>query len=115
MKYCSKCGAEMLDEAVICIKCQNPVEGNTMFNYQTQTINPTTSGTITATKVFMIIGAVLMVLYTFGIGLAWCIPMTISYFNKTKKGKPIGTGFTVCTMLFVSFIAGILMLGDNRK
>ena len=26
MKYCTKCGAEMLDEAVICVKCGCPVE-----------------------------------------------------------------------------------------
>ncbi|WP_368248904.1 zinc-ribbon domain-containing protein, partial [Intestinimonas butyriciproducens] len=29
MKYCSKCGNELLDEAVICPKCGCPVEGST--------------------------------------------------------------------------------------
>ena len=32
MKYCSKCGNELLDEAVICPKCGCPVESGTNQN-----------------------------------------------------------------------------------
>lgn len=113
MKYCVKCGAEMFDDAVICVKCGRPVES------VAASVNPTSSavssetGVSTAAKIFMIIGTVLMALYTFCIGLAWCLPLTISYCNKLKRGERIGTGFKVCSLLFVSLIGGILMLCDK--
>jgi len=141
MKYCSKCGAELYDDAVICVKCGCPVENNIQFSPQAPTYaqsgtpfppqSPTyaqntntfapqplcpvqKSGVTTAVKVFLILGTVLMALYTFCIGLAWCLPMTLSYFGKVKRGEPIGTGFKVCTLIFVSLVAGILMLCDNE-
>lgn len=46
--------------------------------------------------------------------LFWCIPMTVSYSNKIKKNKPVSTGFKVCVLLFVNWIAGILMLCDKE-
>ena len=109
MKFCSKCGAEMFDDAVICVKCGCPVES------VAAPAGAVSSGTgvSTAAKVFMIIGTVLMALYTFCIGLAWCLPLTISYCNKLKRGERIGTGFKVCSLLFVSLIGGILMLCDK--
>ena len=113
MKYCSKCGAELFDEAVICIKCGSPVQNNIQFASQPSNYVQE-SGVTTTTKVFMIIGTVLMALWTFCIGLAWCLPMTLSYFGKVKRGEPIGTGFKVCTLIFVSLVAGILMLCDNE-
>ena len=117
MKYCSKCGTELFDEAVVCTKCGCPVQGSVY--YQTQFTPQSTfeksEGNTTAAKVFMIIGTVLMAIWTFCIGLAWCLLMTLSYCNKVKRGEPIGTGFKVCTLIFVSLIAGILMLCDNNN
>jgi len=113
MKYCPKCGAEMADDARFCPKCgaeyivQN---ANTeMVTGQVQTQSDTLK---TAAKVFMVIGTVVLGLCTW-IALAWCLPMTITYFDKVKKGEPVGTGFKVCCLLFVSLIAGIIMLCDN--
>ena len=110
MKYCSKCGAEMMDEAVFCVKCGCAVENSVIFRPASRK-----SGAVTAAKVFMIIGTVLMALCTYCIALAWCLPLTIIYFNKIKRGEPISTGFKVCSLLFVSMIAGILMLCDNNN
>lgn len=62
----------------------------------------------TVIKVFMILGtlgsAILIV------PLFWCIPMTVVAFKSLDEGRPIGTGFKVCTLLFVNLIAGICML-----
>ena len=110
MKFCTKCGTQLLDEAVICTKCGCAVENSVIFSSA-----PRKSGVVTATKVFMIIATVLMALWTFGIALAWCLPLTIGYCNKIKRGEPISTGFKVCSLLFVSMIAGILMLCDNNN
>lgn len=71
------------------------------------------SSLVTATKVFMIIGCIANAFFI--IPLIWAIPMTISYFNAKNNDKTIGTGFKVCTLLFVSQIAGILMLCDSSN
>ncbi|MCH5158492.1 MAG: hypothetical protein J1F33_04770 [Clostridiales bacterium] len=67
----------------------------------------------TAVKVFMIIACVGMGFSL--IPLCWTIPMTVHYFNATKNHRPIGVGFKVCSLLFVSLIAGILMLCDHEN
>lgn len=105
--FCSKCGAEIMEEAVICPKCGCLV-GNNNIKTLTNKKSSDSSGLKTAAKVFMIIGCVFSGLYL--ITLAWTIPMTINYCNKIKNNEPIGTGFKVCSLLFVNLIAGILML-----
>ena len=42
--------------------------------------------------------------------LAWMIPMTVHYFKKTMAGEPTTLTFKICTLLFVSLLAGIFML-----
>ncbi len=74
-----------------------------------------TSGLITTTKVFTVIGAIFTSILSYGIALVWCIPMTVSYFNRINEGRSIGIGFKICTMLLVGQLAGILMLCDNEN
>ena len=46
--------------------------------------------------------------------LLYTIPMTVSYYRKIKDGiEPVGCGFIVCTFIFFSPIAAILMLIDR--
>ena len=107
--YCSKCGAEINDEAVICTKCGCLV-GDKKIPTQIQA-QKDNSGLKTAAKIFMIIGCIAMG-FAF-ISLAWTIPMTVTYSRKIKNGEPVTTGFKVCSLLFVNTIAGILMLCCN--
>ena len=107
MKYCSKCGSEIDENATFCPKCGNPVTNEHIAPTKTES-----SGLKTATKVFMVLGCVLSALY-FLIPLCWTLPMTIVYFSKTNSRQPIGVGFKICSLLFVSLIAGILMLSDK--
>lgn len=109
MKFCTHCGKEIMDEAIICPGCGCSVA-----------VAPVTpapvvksSGLATAAKVFMILGTIIMGIYI--IPLAWCIPMTVSYCNKIKNGQPVSTGFKVCCLLFVSLLGGIFMLCDNNN
>lgn len=54
-------------------------------------------------------------LAVFFIGLTVSLIMTIVYYRKTANSKErVGMGFKICTLLFVNFIAGILMLADER-
>ncbi|WP_051538290.1 zinc ribbon domain-containing protein [Butyrivibrio proteoclasticus] len=71
-------------------------------------------GMTTAIKILMIVGCVFGG-FCYLIPLAWKIPMTVVYFNKVKRGEPISTAFKVCTLLFVSLIAGILMLCQGES
>ena len=84
-----------------------------IYQQTTYHVTKPESGVTIAAKIFMIIGTVLMAISTYLIGLAWCIPMCNYYFNRVKDGQPIGTGFMVCSLLFVSLIGGILMLNDK--
>ncbi len=100
MKYCSHCGANILDEAVICVHCGCSVE---------RPVQPVKDDTMeTVVKVFLILGCI-------SIGwlilpLAWCIPITVSIFNKFKSGQPVGAGLKIATLLLVNLIAGICLL-----
>ena len=78
MKYCSKCGNQLFDEAVICPQC------GCATGYQEHTIRKQTSTMQTVAKIFMIIGTVVSGFAI--IPLAWCVPMTLSYINKIKNG-----------------------------
>lgn len=103
MKYCTKCGKELIDEAVVCTNCGCAVEPIR--------INKDTNALIAAAKVFMVISTVINGFAL--LPLFWCLPMTISYFVKTANNEEITVGFKVCTLLFVSPMAGVLMLCDN--
>ncbi len=112
--YCTKCGTEMIEDAVFCVKCGCAVKQGGPSNARESAAEENT-GMKTAINVLMIIGTVLMAIATCGIGLAWCLPMYLSYINKVKNEEEIGTGFKVCVILFVSMIAGILMLCENEN
>lgn len=104
----------MVDEAVICVKCGRMVETAPITQQGFYPKSVQTSGLSIAAKVFMIIGTVIKALLAV-ISLAWCLPLTILYSNKLKNGKPVSTGFKVCSLLFVSVIGGILMLCDKNN
>ncbi len=102
MAYCSNCGAEVNDDQYVCIKCGHKINN---------VVKKDNGGMKIAVKVFLIVACVIMGLYI--IPLAWCIPMTVSICNNLKNDRPVSTGMKVCTLLFVSIIAGILLLCIN--
>ena len=134
MKTCTKCGAQVEENVAFCPNCGSDMNAEAAQTTQTvETANGNFSGsepvyqgdvvngqipvyqnpyenngTITAIKVFMIIACVASV-SMYCIPLLWIGPMTYFFFKKVKNGEPIGTGFKVCTLLFVNIIAGILM------
>ena len=107
MRYCVHCGAEVHDEAVICVKCGCSIE----TPKPVAQASSTSSALATVVKVFLIISCIAQGWLI--IPLAWCLPITISIFNSLKSGKTIGTGLKVCTLLFVNTIAGICLLCMN--
>lgn len=107
MKYCSRCGTQVNDSAAFCTGCGNRFE-QPGYVVQAQPKDDTMSVVV---KVFLIIGCVArgwMLL-----PLAWCLPITISIFNRMRDNQPISTGLKICTLLFVNLIAGICLLCMN--
>ena len=96
MKYCSKCGASLNDEAVVCPSCGCLVDSNTRVVKETKE-----SSTIkTIAFVFMIVATISSGWLL--IPLIWCIPMTMSVYKAYKGEKELTTGFKVCTLLFLN-------------
>ena len=135
MKYCTHCGAEIEDEAAICVHCGCATNDNKVKSSSNSNLGK-------IAKIFMIIACVInplsgisqcmsyfespgtVIVGIFGViislaTLAWCIPMTIYFSRKLKDGEPVSTAFKVCSLLFVSLVAGILMFcmpsDDNKK
>lgn len=110
MKYCTHCGAEVHEEAVVCVKCGCSIETKKAIAIVPKNTDNTMQ---TVVKVFLILGCIAQGWML--VPLAWCLPITISIFNSFRDQKPIGTGMKVCTLLFVSLIAGILLLCMNES
>ena len=117
--YCKYCGAQIDPRAKFCSGCGRPVEeGAPMYGGQPAQGAPAYgwqpapavrhSDLDTAIKVFMLLGCILMSLAI--LPMCWCIPMTVVLFKNMREGRFIGIGFKVCTLLFVSLVAGILLL-----
>lgn len=103
MKYCVHCGGEICEEAIICVKCGRAVQKECM----PVAAEPDDTMAVVV-KVFLIIGCVAQGWLL--LPLAWCLPITISVFNSMKEKRPVSTGLSVCTLLFVNLIAGICLL-----
>lgn len=101
MKYCSHCGAQIMDDAVVCIHCGCATASNTTAPKKDDTLE-------TIVKVMLILGCIAEGWLI--IPLAWCIPITVTIFKRFKTGEPIGTGLKICSLLFVNLIAGICLL-----
>ena len=109
MKYCSHCGKELVDEAVVCTNCGCAVPGAEVST----TDNEGEKEAIrTIAKILMILSCV-AALGAFLVPLAWCIPMTVKYWRAVENHEKVSVGFKVCTLIFVNVIAGILMLVDD--
>ena len=118
MKFCTKCGKELIDEAIVCTGCGcSVVHDKTVENVviKKAVVTRKESNLMSAAKILMILGTVWTAIFTFSLGLAWCLPMTIIFYNKLEKGEPVSVVFKVCSLIFVNIIAGILMLCDTEE
>ena len=110
MKFCTNCGAQLDDAAVVCPKCGCAADAS--FNAGASAADAD-SGINIAAKIFMVLGCISVGWAL--IPLIWCIPMTVSFFHKVRDGRKVGVGFKICSLLFVNLIAGVLMLIRNEE
>lgn len=105
MRYCTHCGAEINDDAVVCVNCGCPTEKGTSKKSNNDTMK-------TLILVFLILGCIAGA-GAFLIPLAWCIPITVAVKNRMDNNEPVSTALKVCTLIFVNIVAGILLLCLN--
>ncbi len=120
MSYCTNCGEELLSGIKYCPNCGTKVE-EPKKEYQ-ETVEVKTKlgngeedvlGTIAF--VVMTLKTVVFALAVVGIiPLIWRIPMIIKYKKALDNKEPVDITFKVCTLIFVSVAAGILMIVDEK-
>ena len=103
--FCTHCGAEINDEAFICVKCGCKVNKKEPI---TQNHSENDDTIVVIVKMFLILGCISQGWLL--IPLAWCIPITVKVFSCLNKRVPVSTGMKVCTLIFVNLIAGICLL-----
>ena len=122
MKFCSKCGKELHDDAVVCVGCgcsvsaiSQPIQQVPQYGNYVLKKEKKYGGLATAAEVFAILGCISMGWML--LPLAWCLPITISFCNKVNKGEEVGAGLKVCILLFVSLLGGIfaLCMGEPKE
>ena len=123
MKFCSHCGKELRNEAVICPKC------GCKTGYKHRDSSNQGQVLSLASFIFMIIVSIIQFLPIFFyvpvgkeylvllyfIPLLWRVPMIINLKFKINEKRKIGMAFKICTLLFVDLIAGILLLCRNEN
>jgi hypothetical protein len=117
MKYCSNCGEQMDEKAVICVKCGVPVNGGSTFTEATtQTSAPAPkkgSGAATASLVLGIIGIIAGVIsviiavcvYFFYIGAS-----TYDVYDYYSTYRAVDSAARIVICIAIAFLPGVLSL-----
>ena len=111
MKYCSNCGSEIDEKAVICVKCGVPVNNNmnTVQNYNQAPAEPKQGhGAATASLILGILGliaGIITLLITLGIFFYYKENVS-SYYSYTT----VDTTRKLILCLLLSAVPGILSL-----
>ena len=69
-------------------------------------------------KTLLLVAFIFMIISTVSLGifiipLAWCIPMTIHCYRCYEGQEKASIGFSICTLIFVSLVAGILLIVES--
>ena len=118
MKICPNCGKEANNDIMFCGNCGYNFGATPNAPYNNDPVKDPVKGEFSGLSkvawIFMTISTIVMAICTYGIALAWCLPMRSAYKRKIQNNEPVSTGFKVCTLLFVSTVSGILMLCDRE-
>lgn len=119
MKYCSNCGSEIDEKAVICVKCGVPVTGSNVtqnaYTNQTQPIQPKQGhGAATASLVLGILGliaAIITLLISLGVYVfaSNAYSYTSSYYSYDTVNSVYTTGKLVVA-IGLTVVPGLLSL-----
>ena len=111
---CPNCGKKINDNDTICSFCGTEFvtkANSATFNSIAATSKGGGSKYSSLIKTYMVLGTILRII--FFIPLFWTIPMTIYAFRHLDMEEKIPKSFKICTLLFTSIVAGIIMLLDK--
>lgn len=109
--FCKYCG-EKIDIGVrVCPHCHNVLDDGVGPQMNTHRGVEGASTLRLLAFVFALISLILTAIAI--IPLCWTIPMTMHIYRGYKYNMPISLAFKVCTLFFLSFIGGILLLCDQ--
>jgi len=120
--YCHHCGKEVENGNKFCPYCgalqdqysddyryeERKDEYEESKTSSSKAASEAQTGLDLAVKIFMVLSCV-----AFGfalIPLIWMVPMTIHAFHKADNNEEYGIGFSICSLIFVDAVAGILMI-----
>lgn len=106
MSYCSKCGAQVNDDATYCHKCGSPLENNSPGGqnpWYIKPVEPTRNNN--GMNRFAILGFIFS-MCSFFISPALGLVFSIIGLIQTKKNKARGKGFAIAGII----VSGIAML-----
>ena len=120
--YCHHCGKEVENGNKFCPYCgalqdrysddyryeERKDEYEESKTSSSKVASEAQTGLDLAVKIFMVLSTV-----AFGfaiIPLIWMVPMTIHAFHKADNNEEYGIGFSICSLIFVDVVAGILMI-----
>ncbi len=104
--YCTHCGAQLAEEAVVCPACGCATENHAK---QQAAAKANASDVLKkVAKILMIVFCAIEGVYL--IPLCWMLPMTLHYIKCVDEGIPVSLAFKICTILFASLPAGVLMV-----
>ena len=122
-----KCGREIADNSQHCPVC-GAVMGGTCQQNQYNTYNQygqsayARQSGVARESTLVLVAFIFSLIRTIAVGwllipLAWMLPMTIMMWQMYKGQREISVAFGVCSLIFVSLVAGILLLVEqsNRK
>jgi len=112
MNYCPKCGTKLENDHRFCPNCGHELYGNAEVVDSQSSYNGDHEALQQVAKIFMIIMTILAGFALFP--LIWMVPMTVHYSRCIRNGRKAGVAFAICTLLFCSFISGILILVDEN-
>ena len=120
--YCHHCGKEVENGNKFCPYCgalqdrysddyryeERKDEYEESKNSSSKSASEAQTGLDLAVKIFMVLSTVAFGFLLFP--LIWMVPMTIHAFHKADNNEEYGIGFSVCSLIFVDVVAGILMI-----
>ena len=120
MKYCSNCGEQMDEKAVICVKCGVPVSGESTVTQSTtsQSAPKKGNGAATASLVLGIIGLICgvisviiaVVLAIFVFGFTSTVTSTYDYYSGYSVASAVDSTARIVACVAICFLPGILSL-----
>ena len=117
--YCHHCGREVENGNKFCPQCgalQDRYSEDDRYeeaevvdsSKKDKVASEAQTGLDLAIKILMIIPTVACGFLL--IPLIWMVPMTMHAFKQAEKNEPYGIGFSICSLIFVDPIAGVLMI-----